>query len=87
MNEFLSLIEKAKITLASSEFLEKNAEEQFKKMDHLNALPWSPQTEEEIIITMNKIKNLIAKSEIEYKNLAEVEAQVNKYINNKPRKD
>ena len=86
MNEFLNLIEKAKITLQSSEFLEKNAEEQFKKMDHLNSLPWSPETEEEIRITMNKIKNLIAKSEIEYKNLAEVEAQVNKYINKKPRK-
>lgn len=86
MNEFLDLIEKAKIALSSSKFLEKNAEQEFKRMDYLNTLPWSPETEEEIRITLNKIKTLIAKSEIEYKNLAEVEAQVNKYINKKPRK-
>jgi hypothetical protein len=87
MNPFLDLIEKAKMAILSSEFLEKNAEEQFKKMDELDSEPWTLELETEKKITLNKIKNIIGKSEIEYKNLVELEAEVNKHIKKKPRKD
>jgi len=87
MNPFLELIEKAKMAILSSEFLEKNAEEQFKKMDELDSEPWTLELENEKKITLNKIKNIIGKSEIEYKNLVELEAEVNKHIKKKPRKD
>lgn len=87
MNPFLELIEKAKMAILSSEFLEKNAEEQFKKMDELDSEPWTLELETEKKITLNKIKNIIGKSEIEYKNLVELEAEVNKHIKKKPRKD
>jgi hypothetical protein len=87
MNPFLELIEKAKMAILSSEFLEKNAEEQFKKMDELDSEPWTLELENEKKITLNKIKNIIGKSEIEYKNLVELEAEVNKHIKKKLRKD
>ena len=87
MNPFLDLIEKAKMAILSSEFLEKNAEEQFKKMDELDSEPWTLELENEKKITLNKIKNIIGKSEMEYKNLIELEAEVNKHIKKKPRKD
>ena len=87
MNPFLALIEKAKMAILSSEFLEKNAEEQFKKMDELDSEPWTLELENEKKITLNKIKNIIGKTEIEYKNLVELEAEVNKHIKKKPRKD
>jgi hypothetical protein len=87
MNPFLELIEKAKMAILSSEFLEKNAEEQFKKMDELDSEPWTLELETEKKITLNKIKNIIGKSEIEYKNLVELEAEVNKHIKKKSRKD
>jgi hypothetical protein len=87
MNPFLDLIEKAKMAILSSEFLEKNAEEQFKKMEELDSEPWTLELETEKKITLNKIKNIIGKSEIEYKNLVELEAEVNKHIKKKPRKD
>ena len=87
MNPFLDLIEKAKMAILSSEFLEKNAEEQFKKMDELDSEPWTLELENEKKITLNKIKNIIGKTEIEYKNLVELEAEVNKHIKKKPRKD
>ena len=87
MNPFLELIEKAKMAILSSEFLEKNAEEQFKKMDELDSEPWTLELETEKKITLNKIKNIIGKSEIEYKNLVELEAEVNKHIKKKHRKD
>ena len=87
MNPFLELIEKAKMAILSSEFLEKNAEEQFKKMDELDSEPWTLELENEKKITLNKIKNIIGKTEIEYKNLVELEAEVNKHIKKKPRKD
>ena len=80
MNPFLDLIEKAKMAILSSEFLEKNAEEQFKKMDELDSEPWTLELENEKKITLNKIKNIIGKTEIEYKNLVELEAEVNKHI-------
>ena len=87
MNPFLDLIEKANMAILSSEFLEKNAEEQFKKMDELDSEPWTLELENEKKITLNKIKNIIGKTEIEYKNLVELEAEVNKHIKKKPRKD
>ena len=87
MNPFLDLIEKAKMAILSSEFLEKNAEEQFKKMDELDSEPWTLELENEKKITLNKIKNIIGKSEMEYKNLIELEAEVNKHIKKKPRKN
>ena len=87
MNPFLDLIEKAKMAILSSEFLEKNAEEQFKKMDELDSEPWTLELENEKKITLNKIKNIIGKTEIEYKNLVQLEAEVNKHIKKKPRKD
>ena len=87
MNPFLELIEKAKMAILSSEFLEKNAEEQFKKMDELDSEPWTLELENEKKITLNKIKNIIGKTEIEYKNLVQLEAEVNKHIKKKPRKD
>ena len=87
MNPFLDLIEKAKMAILSSEFLEKNAEEQFKKMDELDSEPWTLELETEKKITLNKIKNIIGKSEMEYKNLIELEAEVNKHIKKKPRKN
>jgi len=83
MSKFLDLIQKAKIALLSSEFLEKNAEEQFKKIDHLNSLPWDANTEKEIHITMKKIKNIVVKCEMEYKNLKEVESEVRQHIKKK----
>lgn len=80
MSEFLDLIDKARIALISSEFLEKTAEAEFKKMDELLAQEWSPTKDKEIEIVRNSIKALVAKSEIEYKNLEYIEKQINDRI-------
>lgn len=80
MSEFLDLIDKARIALISSEFLEKTAEAEFKKMDELLSEEWSPEKDEKIEIIKTSIKTLIAKSEIEYKNLEYIEKQINNKI-------
>lgn len=80
MSEFLDLIDKARMALISSEFLEKTAEAEFKKMDKLLAQEWSPEKDKKIEIVKNSIKALIAKSEIEYKNLEYIEKEINDKI-------
>lgn len=80
MNEFLDLIDKARTALASSEFLEKIAEAEFKKMDELLSQEWSPDRDKQVEIVTRSIKALVAKSEIEYKNLESIEKQINEKI-------
>lgn len=83
MNKELELIQKAMLTINSSEFLEKIAELEFSKMEELKSLPWSQENEKAISDTMKKIKNVLQKSQIELTNLSEIEAEVNKMIKNK----
>lgn len=87
MNKFLKLIDKAKIAILSSEFLEKNAEALFKEIDKLENMPWTIENEKQKNITLNKIKNIIGKSEVEYKNLLAVESEVNAHIKKKSKQN
>ena len=87
MNKFLKLIDKAKIAILSSEFLEKNAEALFKEIDKLENMPWTIENEKQKNITLNKIKNIIGKSEVEYKNLLAIESEVNAHIKKKSKQN
>jgi len=87
VNKFLKLIDKAKIAILSSEFLEKNAEALFKEIDKLENMPWTIENEKQKNITLNKIKNIIGKSEVEYKNLLAVESEVNAHIKKKSKQN
>jgi len=90
MSKEQDLVQKALLAINSSSFLEDLANKEFSKMDELNDLPWSPETEKEILETTNKIKTLLQKSELELKNLSVIEQQINDFIkskkNKKPRK-
>lgn len=88
MNKERDLVDKALLAINSSAFLEELAEVEFKKMDRLNALPWSEENEKAIDETVKKIKTLLQKSEHELINLSKIEAEINDFVakNKKPRK-
>ena len=74
------LINKALLALNSSNFLEKIANEEFTNLDKLESMEWSPEVEDQINSTIKKIKTLINKSEIEYKNLEKVEKEIFDFV-------
>ena len=82
------LVNKALLALNSSNFLEKIANEEFADLDRLQNMKWSPEVEAEIDSTIKKIKTLVSKSEIEYKNLEKIEKEILDFVekNKKPRK-
>lgn len=88
MSKEQDLVQKALLAISSSSFLEDLANKEFSKMDKLNDMPWSPETEKEILETTNKIKALVQKSELELNNLSIIEKEINEFIkkNKKPRK-
>lgn len=88
MNKEKDLVDKALLAINSSAFLEELANTEFKKMDLLNQLPWSQETEEAIVETRKKIKAILQKSEHELINLSKIEDEINELIRKKkkPRK-
>jgi len=87
MNKQCDLVEKALLAINSSNFIEKIANQEFANLDKLQNLPWSLETEKDIENTIKKIKSLLLKSEIEYKNLENLEKELHKFIDSKkPRK-
>ena len=88
MNKEKDLVDKALLAINSSAFLEELANTEFKKMDLLNQLPWSQDTEKAIVETTKKIKAILQKSEHELVNLSKIEDEINDLIRKKkkPRK-
>jgi len=88
MSKEQDLVQKALLAIDSSSFLEELANKEFSKMDDLKDMPWSPETEKEIVETTNKIKALLQKSELELNNLSLIEKEINDFIakSKKPRK-